>query len=1750
MATVPTSTRQRIDISNPIITRIQVEGNDVVSFLNGTNYIRGMSQIMPQMPTYISYRYDTITISQVAGDSFTFTVYTVTDVGGNTFTPLTFQDPADVVQAKTVEIYRLLVTAVFKGCCECGNTEPECSIQYTAGTDPAIAGTLWDVGGVGMRINYFTANNQDFTGFWPIIQDGSWIFVFSKTDPTVYGVYQLSNYMDGGTFAQFDSTLLAGPAGFPDGTSLCVDVTSVGGSLVQGWQDTLDINSTLDKDNTVDGAGFDFVFDNNSSFTINSVGGSIQTSISGSSLLSGPLSVDVTSSYIDIITPGYGAATTGMVLALDASGHVEYTLAGTGTISSIGLFMPSAFTVSTPNPLTSNGDFTVTGAGTDLEYINGLGELATLPVYTVENGLHPFGGVPGETPPNPFLFHLGGQLIEDTLIETTEVVSPGVVNEWQLSVRGAGGTDGQNTQFPFGVANLGDGGVATFQDYGSGDRPNPSVEIVGDVDLLQPLLELNMAGSLPTADDTLLRLRYTGDPSLAMMTMDYQFRNNNAVVANSNFVGSRLSTEVVSFVDGDEQTRFELQLVDNGTLSNKLELQGFGQLVLNEYATSAFSNGVSNIDNDLEYVLAVDSSGNVYKKISEGGGTVTEVDATGLLTTSPDPITTTGTVTSEMNSGFLVGRYDAGVGVFQEITIGSGLTLTGDTLSADGGGGTYTVANGLHYQEDPFDPNVFHLGGNLIENTTIYNQGFDFTVERANNGTALTVNNLSTGVGTSQTAIQAFSNDGLAGDFYAGQDFYAIDEIEPIIKINRTTILPPDGEFNYNEIGSSIDFINPTVVGSLAIQVPYSSRIASRWTTSLNEGGFTPSYPIGRTEIWNYDGLSLQSLTATFNSGANFNGGKRSRGLVQFNQYGQGNFYGLLAPVYGLGVDDQGNILEVDLGGGGTYNGDQGVYKDTSLTPETFMLGAPSGSQGGIAFSIDRFISVQDKSLQMEGTSSVLRLVEGSASLPPRPATLTATAQNNYYAGYFTSNTGEAVRIVTSANSNALFVESQLATNTVYTAAFVNDFGGGIDVKSKTSSRFFLFNGTPSSVSNIIDFQNIPSAGPYTVGQGVSVSFMPGADLLNNPITNGVVLSSVFSDVTGGASRVDFDVNTFNNGAPLNHTTFIGDGQLRLHEYGQTPANFPDASPVWALGVDASGNVVEFTPGGGGTTYTVDNGLTEDPANNFQLGGALVKNTIVNGAANAYDLTFDELNEFYVNGNNKMQITSTNATGDFSQCYVAPPAAQLINNTAGFAASTISAEAGVASMEATPIKILLNATEMQLRTPAVVALTAVNGQVLTLIDAATGEAEWQTGGGGIPFGEASSTIAFPDDYTATIGTATTYTDGDAYIVRFLTGNTSEATLNINSIGVRTLYRNNDGALIGGDIWDGGEMLVVYNATINGFDCIGTSPNSLFAYVTNDQGSTITRGQAVFAFGGTGNRITVKLAQGDSDANSAQTLGFVFSTSIAANQKGIIIIQGYFTGLSLFPPSAGWVNGDTVYLSPTVPGGVTRIKPLAPDHLVYLGVVASTSPGTAGRMYVRVQNGYEMNELHDVASTGAVNNDILYRDTTVTPNLWKPASISTILGYTPERPIEKIVLSGGDITTTSNTAQNITGLLTSSLDANSSYLVLGRARIGCNNTGGVKFASTIPSGTSISLTFAGINNTATTAALATVVAGGGSLSGQSINNANTTSTCMIHGMIVTGATAGAVQLQFASTTSGQTSTIYGGSLTSIILIKMA
>jgi len=181
---------------------------------------------------------------------------------------------------------------------------------------------------------------------------------------------------------------------------------------------------------------------------------------------------------------------------------------------------------------------------------------------------------------------------------------------------------------------------------------------------------------------------------------------------------------------------------------------------------------------------------------------------------------------------------------------------------------------------------------------------------------------------------------------------------------------------------------------------------------------------------------------------------------------------------------------------------------------------------------------------------------------------------------------------------------------------------------------------------------------------------------------------------------------------------------------------------------------------------------------------------------------------------------------------------------------------------------------------------------------------------------------------------------------------------------------------------------------------------MYAYVKNDEAVTITKGQAVYLFGASGNKASVKLAYNTSDATSAKTFGLV-AEDIASNQNGLVIVQGVLDGID----TSAFTAGDTLYLGATA-GSWTATKPYAPNHLVYIGVVEKANAG-AGQIYVRTQNGYELDEIHDVdlITTPPSTGDVL----TYNGSLWvnqAPASGSgTVTSIATTSPI-----TGGTITT--------------------------------------------------------------------------------------------------------------------------------------
>ena len=170
---------------------------------------------------------------------------------------------------------------------------------------------------------------------------------------------------------------------------------------------------------------------------------------------------------------------------------------------------------------------------------------------------------------------------------------------------------------------------------------------------------------------------------------------------------------------------------------------------------------------------------------------------------------------------------------------------------------------------------------------------------------------------------------------------------------------------------------------------------------------------------------------------------------------------------------------------------------------------------------------------------------------------------------------------------------------------------------------------------------------------------------------------------------------------------------------------------------------------------------------------------------------------------------------------------------------------------------------------------------------------------------------------------------------------------------------------------------------------------LVAYVRNAEATTLNKGEVVYLFGATGNRASVKRASNVADSSSSKTIGLV-AESIGANQNGFIITQGVLDGLSLGSPFA---EGDSVYLGNT-PGTFTRVKPTQPDHIVFIGVVERANAGN-GQLYIRPQNGFELEELHDVLVTSVQNNQAILWNSAVT--LWTNSTLTvgTISGLSAD-----------------------------------------------------------------------------------------------------------------------------------------------------
>lgn len=278
-------------------------------------------------------------------------------------------------------------------------------------------------------------------------------------------------------------------------------------------------------------------------------------------------------------------------------------------------------------------------------------------------------------------------------------------------------------------------------------------------------------------------------------------------------------------------------------------------------------------------------------------------------------------------------------------------------------------------------------------------------------------------------------------------------------------------------------------------------------------------------------------------------------------------------------------------------------------------------------------------------------------------------------------------------------------------------------------------------------------------------------------------------------------------------------------------------------------------------------------------------------------------------------------------------------------------------------------------------------------------------------------------------------------------------------------------------WDSGEGTLQLG--LEGGNVTYSLGEQIVQYVYNDSGVTLTKGQVVYISGAQGNRIAVKLASNVGDPSSAGTLGLVAET-IAIGGNGWIVSEGNLRKLN----TLGLTPGALLYLGET-PGTYTQTKPVAPKHEVRIGYVERVH-ASVGSIYVKVDNGYEIGELHDVVDTSTTGSygDLLVKSGSVWINSKQLTGSYGITG--------SLQVTGNIVGTLIGSASYANQALSSSFATTASYATYALFAANGGGGGSIDTGSLLITGSVVGnvLTFTKGNSTTFSLTVATGSGGGG------------------------------------------------------------
>ena len=148
---------------------------------------------------------------------------------------------------------------------------------------------------------------------------------------------------------------------------------------------------------------------------------------------------------------------------------------------------------------------------------------------------------------------------------------------------------------------------------------------------------------------------------------------------------------------------------------------------------------------------------------------------------------------------------------------------------------------------------------------------------------------------------------------------------------------------------------------------------------------------------------------------------------------------------------------------------------------------------------------------------------------------------------------------------------------------------------------------------------------------------------------------------------------------------------------------------------------------------------------------------------------------------------------------------------------------------------------------------------------------------------------------------------------------------------------------------------------------------------NEAGVAIVEGNVIYVSGAQGNRIAVSIAQANTAATSLGTIGMA-TENIAIGAEGFITTQGLVRRLNTILDSEGnaLAEGDLLYLSATVLGGYTKIRPDTPNFHVFVGYVVRVH-ATVGSIFIRPNVYPSLDEINGIKIVSTASGNTLIYD---------------------------------------------------------------------------------------------------------------------------------------------------------------------------